>query len=323
MTTKWIIIKSNRMLFARHQMQAKIATIKADSPNFSSSTVTFHGSDFYHRKHHWKLVVDPKLLHLPDPHFSFLSIDQLCPGCLGFDWLKYWIVFQAWGSRGTRPRFPRCRETTTSSDVARCIPSPRTFPTRRWGTPPSWGNPRHVMSCLSFVAALSWSQAGLLQSLDRVAASWRKVAITQGEESHTLAPAIHPSSPRVTPTCLNVSTETAWLSPQFGICGKWRPYGVVVVIFFTRPLVIVPIISRLLPNSCSDRCDLNTSPALFYPSSLVLNGRNTILVENCKLDRYQITEEANVLSTCTPSPVLFLSFRVVNFRFLFPFESPL
>lgn len=92
---------------------------------------------------------------------------------------------------------------------------------------------------------------------------------------------------------------------------------------FTRPLVIVPIISRLLPNSCSDRCDLNTSPALFYPSSLVLNGRNTILVENCKLDRYRITEEANVLSTCTPSPVLFLSFRVVNFRFLFPFESPL
>lgn len=58
--------------------------------------------------------------------------------------------------------------------------------------------------------------------------------------------------------------------------------------------VIVPIISCLLFNSCSDRCDLNTSPALFYPSSLVLNGRNTILVENCKLNRYRITKEANV-----------------------------
>lgn len=52
--------------------------------------------------------------------------------------------------------------------------------------------------------------------------------------------------------------------------------------------VIVPIISCLLFNSCSDRCDLNTSPALFYPSSLVLNGRNTILVENCKLNRPKV-----------------------------------
>lgn len=106
-----------------------------------------------------------------------------------------------------------------------------------------------------------------------------------GSDSHTLAPAIHPS-PRMKLTCFDgdcMTVTTVGFVTNNDLMSSFR--------MFT---VIVPIISCLLFNSCSDRCDLNRSPALFYPSSLVLNGRNTVFVENCKINRYWITTEANV-----------------------------
>ncbi|XP_022600083.1 putative uncharacterized protein C8orf89 homolog [Seriola dumerili] len=37
-----------------------------------------------------------------------------------------------------------------------------------------------------------------------------------------------------------------------------------------------------------ERYELNTNPAIFFPSTLVLNGRNTFSVENCKLSRPKV-----------------------------------
>lgn len=42
----------------------------------------------------------------------------------------------------------------------------------------------------------------------------------------------------------------------------------------------------ILSSSYPERYELNTSPAILFPSALVLNGRNTFTVENCKLSRY-------------------------------------
>ncbi|XP_044033272.1 uncharacterized protein si:ch211-171b20.3 [Siniperca chuatsi] len=46
-----------------------------------------------------------------------------------------------------------------------------------------------------------------------------------------------------------------------------------------------------------ERYDLNTSPAILFPSTLVLNGRNTFSVENCKLSRPKVNYPTHNLPT--------------------------
>lgn len=45
------------------------------------------------------------------------------------------------------------------------------------------------------------------------------------------------------------------------------------------------IMPSILSSSYPERYELNTSPAVLFPSALVLNGRNSFSVENCKLSR--------------------------------------
>ncbi|XP_018529506.1 uncharacterized protein si:ch211-171b20.3 [Lates calcarifer] len=61
-----------------------------------------------------------------------------------------------------------------------------------------------------------------------------------------------------------------------------------------------------------ERYELNTSPAILFPSALVLNGRNTFSVENCKLSRPKVnyptynllTVKDNQKSQSYPDPVV-------------------
>ncbi|XP_073343964.1 uncharacterized protein [Pagrus major] len=61
-----------------------------------------------------------------------------------------------------------------------------------------------------------------------------------------------------------------------------------------------------------ERYELNTSPAVLVPSALVLNGRNTLSVENCKLSRPKVnyptykllTVKDNQKSQSFPDPML-------------------
>ncbi|XP_030254889.1 putative uncharacterized protein C8orf89 homolog isoform X1 [Sparus aurata] len=61
-----------------------------------------------------------------------------------------------------------------------------------------------------------------------------------------------------------------------------------------------------------ERYELNTSPAILVPSALVLNGRNTLSVENCKLSRPKVnyptykllTVKDNQQSQSYPDPML-------------------
>ncbi|XP_045905034.1 uncharacterized protein si:ch211-171b20.3 isoform X2 [Micropterus dolomieu] len=61
-----------------------------------------------------------------------------------------------------------------------------------------------------------------------------------------------------------------------------------------------------------ERYELNTSPAILFPSMLVLNGRNTFSVENCKFSRPKVnypthnlpTVKDNQKSQSYPDPML-------------------
>ncbi|XP_038583226.1 uncharacterized protein si:ch211-171b20.3 isoform X2 [Micropterus salmoides] len=46
-----------------------------------------------------------------------------------------------------------------------------------------------------------------------------------------------------------------------------------------------------------ERYELNTSPAILFPSMLVLNGRNTFSVENCKFSRPKVNYPTHNLPT--------------------------
>ncbi|XP_051266316.1 uncharacterized protein si:ch211-171b20.3 isoform X1 [Dicentrarchus labrax] len=63
-----------------------------------------------------------------------------------------------------------------------------------------------------------------------------------------------------------------------------------------------------------ERYELNTSPAILFPSTLVLNGRNTFSVENCKLSRPKVhyptsnlltvKDQSNQKSQSYPDPMV-------------------
>ncbi|KAI3355233.1 hypothetical protein L3Q82_018090 [Scortum barcoo] len=57
------------------------------------------------------------------------------------------------------------------------------------------------------------------------------------------------------------------------------------------------IMSSILSSSYPERYELNTSPAILFPSSLVLNGRNSFSVENCKLSRPKVNYPTYNLQT--------------------------
>ncbi|XP_040921421.1 uncharacterized protein si:ch211-171b20.3 isoform X2 [Toxotes jaculatrix] len=66
-----------------------------------------------------------------------------------------------------------------------------------------------------------------------------------------------------------------------------------------------------------ERYELNTSPAILFPSTLVLSGRNTFSVQNCKLSRYFCPYKLNqtklvnisVISQMYVSSVIFIFCR--------------
>lgn len=196
------------------------------------------------------------------------------------------FLFQAWDLRDTPPWFLHCREITTSSDAARCIPSPRTSPTDHWGGPPSWGNPCHFKSCHVMSCHVTCShyleQCSVEVKYLCVHTLWQlqfTITVPETDVSHFKC-------------FFSTSMGTSWLWPWLGLwhlMTLWNGCSQHCVIL--SYVLIITIVSFLLFNSCSERCDLNTSPSLFYPSGFVLNGRNTIFVENCKLNRYWIIME--------------------------------
>ncbi|CAK6972331.1 uncharacterized protein si:ch211-171b20.3 [Scomber scombrus] len=70
-------------------------------------------------------------------------------------------------------------------------------------------------------------------------------------------------------------------------------------------------VGRPFTLGCPERYELNTSPAILFPSTLVLNGRNTFSVENCKLSRPKVnyptynllTAKDNQKSQSYPDPM--------------------
>lgn len=207
------------------------------------------------------------------------------------DKLNIEFFFQAWGLRGTQRWFLRCRGTTMCSDMAHCIPSTRTSPTDWWSSPPAWGNPRRLTS-------------SRVMSRQSVSLHWAEVkdplhCLTQQLNPHALPPSRDSS----------VASCKADARQRFSAdCTTLtQTHHDFINLFLVSTLssslhtLVFRIISCLLLNSYSGRCELNTSPGLFYPSSLVLNGRNTTFVENCKLNRYLITTKAKgffLNSTC-------------------------
>lgn len=59
---------------------------------------------------------------------------------------------------------------------------------------------------------------------------------------------------------------------------RQKEHRTILLLFFDN----LPMLSYSYP----EQFQLTTSPAILIPSSLVLNGRNTFPVGNCKLSRY-------------------------------------
>lgn len=206
---------------------------------------------------YWKLVVGLKLLHLPDPRCSFFNRS---------------IVFQMFGFDSLNIEFSSRHEAWEAPDrdssIAKRLPRPQTWhaasllqgPFPQTDEAPPHPGVTRVMSCqlMSCHLCPTVCSCTRLKSSSHVAVIRLSHCIIKeschhtGEDSHTLAPAVHPS-PRMKPTCFCVSMETAWLSPQLDLwqivtlsscCGE---HSVIFShVHCYRPHYLLPSIQQLL-----------------------------------------------------------------------------